>query len=41
MMAQTEQIVSDATHYAKAHCGHGILPISFSDIRKEQMVRGI
>ncbi len=41
MMEQTEQIVSDATHYAKDNCGHGILPISSSDTRKEKMVHGI
>ncbi|OQC01746.1 MAG: hypothetical protein BWX80_03328 [Candidatus Hydrogenedentes bacterium ADurb.Bin101] len=41
MMEQTEQIVSDATHYPKDNCGHGILPISSSDTRKEKMVHGI
>ena len=41
MMEQTEQIVTDATYYAKDKCGHGILPISSSDICKEKMVHGI
>jgi hypothetical protein len=41
MMEQTEQIVSDATHYAKDNCGRGIMPLSYSDIRKEKMVHGI
>lgn len=41
MMEQTEQIITDATHYSKENCGHGILSINSSDIRKEQMVHGI
>lgn len=41
MMAQTEQIVCDATYYSKEFCGHGIIPINCSSIRKEQLVHGI
>lgn len=41
MIGQTEQIISDATHYAKNNCERGILPISSSAIRKEEMVHGI
>lgn len=38
MMGQSEQIIWDATHYAKNNCERGILPISSSAIREEEIV---
>lgn len=38
MLEQTEQIVADATRYAKDNCGCGILALNSSSIRKEELV---
>jgi hypothetical protein len=36
-MAQTGQIVTWAEQYGREHCGHGIIPILSSKVRKEEL----
>lgn len=36
-MDQTGQVVASAESYAREHCGHGIIPILSSKIRKEEL----